>query len=119
MRPACPPLMFPCKFNLSTRNINELAARRAIRSLEGSDIDDVSAHIDHRTPKYKKMVEWIRKDLEVTTLRYQIVEDMVEAIGLPKKDLCLYCWTGEKPGAGVLKRVKFASHSCLREEAIS
>lgn len=97
VRPACPPLMFPCKFNFSTRSINELAARRAIRYLEGKDIEDVSEYTDHRSPKYKKMVDWIAKDLEVTTLRYQTVEDMVKSIGLPKEKLCLYCWTGECP----------------------
>ena len=43
------------------------------------------------------MVDWIAKDLDVTTLRYQTVEDMVKAIGLPKEKLCLYCWTGKCP----------------------
>jgi amidophosphoribosyltransferase len=43
------------------------------------------------------MVEWIKKDLDVSTLRYQDVDDMVEAIGLSKEKLCLYCWTGECP----------------------
>jgi len=94
VRSACPPLMFPCKFNLSTRSINELAARKAIRSIEGHDIEDVSEYIDSNSDKYKKMVKWIAKDLGVTTLRYQTVDDMVEAIGLPKSKLCLYCWTG-------------------------
>ncbi len=98
-RPACPPLMFPCIFNLSTRSINELVARRAIRSIEGRDAEDVSEYIDHKTPKYKKMIDWIAKDLEVTTLRYQTVDDMVSAIGLPKERLCLYCWTGQCPKA--------------------
>ncbi len=97
IRPACPPLMFPCRFNFSTRSTGELAARRAIRGLEGRDIEDVSEYIDHKSKKYKKMVEWIAKDLEVTTLRYQTVDDMVAAIGLPKEKLCLYCWTGECP----------------------
>jgi amidophosphoribosyltransferase len=97
IRPACPPLMFPCRFNLSTRSIHELAARRAIRALEGQDTEDVSEYIDSNSPKYKKMVEWIAKDLEVTTLRYQTVDDMVKAIGLPIKRLCLYCWTGKCP----------------------
>ncbi len=96
-RPACPPLMFPCRFNLSTRNIKELAARRAIHSLEGYDPEDVSEYIDYKSAKYKKMVEWIARDLEVTTLRYQTVSDMIEAIGLPREKLCLYCWTGECP----------------------
>jgi amidophosphoribosyltransferase len=98
IRPACPPLMFPCKFNFSTRSINELAARKAIRALEGKDIEDVSEYTDNKSAKYKKMVDWIAKDLEVTTLRYQTVEDMVKSIGLPKERLCLYCWTGEWPG---------------------
>lgn len=97
VRPACPPLMFPCRFCLSTRSIHELAARKAIRALEGTDIDDVSEYVDHTTPKYKKMVEWIARDLTLTTLRYQTVTDMVKAIGLPKERLCLYCWTGECP----------------------
>ena len=97
VRPACPPLMFPCVFNLSTRTIGELAARRAIRGLEGRDLEDVSEYTDASNPKYKKMVDWIAKDLEVTTLRYQTVDDMVSAIGLPKEKLCLYCWTGACP----------------------
>ncbi|MHC4865259.1 MAG: amidophosphoribosyltransferase [Planctomycetota bacterium] len=97
IRPACPPLMFPCRFNLSTRSIRELAARRAIRSLEGHDLKDVSEYVDHNSEKYKRMVEWIAGDLDVTTLRYQTVDDMVEAIGRPKDKLCLYCWTGQCP----------------------
>jgi len=97
IRPACPPLMFPCRFNLSTRSIHELAARRAIRSLEGRDLDDVSEYIDHNSEKYKRMVEWIARDLGVSTLRYQTVDDMVEAIGWPREKLCMYCWTGKCP----------------------
>ncbi len=97
VRPACPPLMFPCRFNLSTRSIHELAARRAIRSLEGHDLKNVSKYIDTNSEKYKRMVEWIKKDLDVSTLRYQDVDNMVQAIGLPKEKLCLYCWTGECP----------------------
>lgn len=95
VRPACPPLMHPCRFCLSTRSIDELAARKAIKDIEGKDIEDVSEYIDCTTEKYKAMVEWIRKDLGVTTLQYQRIEDMIEAIGLPREKLCLYCWTGE------------------------
>jgi amidophosphoribosyltransferase len=97
VRPACPPLMFPCKFCLSTRSIHELAARKAIRAIEGEDLEDVSEYIDENSEKYKKMVDWIAHDIKVTTLRYQTVDDMVKAIGLPKEKLCLYCWTGECP----------------------
>ncbi len=97
IRPACPPLMFPCRFNLSTRSIHELAARKAIASLEGHDLKDVSEYVDENNEKYKAMVEWIAKDLDVSTLRYQTTDDMVKAIGRPKENLCLYCWTGECP----------------------
>jgi len=97
IRAACPPLMFPCVFNLSTRSIDELAARRAIRDLEGHDLTDVSEYIDHTSEKYRDMVDWIARDLGVTTLRYQTADDMVEAIGLPREKLCLRCWTGQCP----------------------
>lgn len=106
VRPACPPLMFPCRFNLSTRSIEELAARKAIRSLEGKDLGDVSEYTDHTTEKYADMVDWIARDLDVTTLRYQTVDDMVEAIGLPRERLCLYCWTGECPKKGACAKAK-------------
>ncbi|MFH1199085.1 MAG: amidophosphoribosyltransferase [Candidatus Omnitrophota bacterium] len=96
MRIACPPLMFPCKFNYSTRALSELAARRAIRDIEGKDITDVSDYLDENSAKHKKMVEWIRKDINVTTLKYQKLEDMVGAIGQAADKLCFYCWTGKE-----------------------
>ncbi len=95
IRPACPPLMFPCRFALSTRSKEELAARKAIRAIEGSDIEEVGEYIDQRSKKYNQMVEWIGKELGVTSLKYQRIEDMVEAIGLPREKLCLYCWIGD------------------------
>ena len=97
LRIACPPLLFPCKFNYSTRSIHELAARRAIKSIEGKDIKDVSEYLDEKSAEYAKMVEWIRKDIRVDSLRYQKLNDMVKAIGLPKEKLCVYCWTGRQP----------------------
>jgi amidophosphoribosyltransferase len=97
LRIACPPLMFPCKFNFSTRSLSELAARRAIRAIEGKDIEDVRQYLDEGSAKHKKMVGWITKDLGATTLKYQKLCDMVCAIGLPKEKLCLYCWTGRHP----------------------
>jgi amidophosphoribosyltransferase len=95
IRVACPPLMYPCKYMLSTRTTHELAARRAIKDIEGSDIEDVSEYLDSNSEKFSKMVEWIRKDLEVTSLKYQTLDDMVRAIGLPKESLCTYCWMGK------------------------
>ena len=74
-----------------------MAARKAIRALEGHDLEDVSEYLDTKSEKYEKMIEWIAKDLDVSTLRFQTLEDMVEAVGLPKENLCLYCWNGEGP----------------------
>ncbi len=113
VRPACPPLMFPCRFNLSTRTIHELAARQAIRDLEGSDIGDVSEYTDPTTKKFRKMVDWIARDLGVTSLRYQTVEDMIKAIGLPRERLCLYCWTGECPGKACAKSRKSSKKKAM------
>ncbi len=95
VRPACPPLMFPCKFNFSTRSIKELATRKAIHAIEGSDDVSIDAYLDPSSAKYRKMVEWIRKDLDITSLVFQKIEDMVRAIGLREENLCLYCWTGK------------------------
>jgi amidophosphoribosyltransferase len=100
VRPACPPLMFPCRYGRSTRTIHELAARQAIREIEGRDAEDVSAYLDHESDEYAKMVDLIGRNLEVTTLKYQRIDDMVEAVGLPREDLCLYCWNGEGGGKG-------------------
>ncbi|MFC1512280.1 amidophosphoribosyltransferase, partial [Candidatus Latescibacterota bacterium] len=97
IRVACPPLMFPCRFNLSTRSIHELAARRAIRAIEGYDCEQVDDYLDPHSDKYRLMVDWIAKDLEVTTLRYLTIDDIIEAIGLPREQLCLYCWNGMCP----------------------
>jgi amidophosphoribosyltransferase len=97
LRIACPPLMFPCKYNYSTRSTDELAARKAIKAIEGKNLKNVSRYIDETTPEHRKMVEWIRKDLGATTLKYQRISDMISAIGLPKEKLCKYCWLGEGP----------------------
>lgn len=58
-------------------------------------MEDVSEYLDPKSKKYKKMLNWIATDLRVTSLRYQLLDDMVKAIGLPKIKLCLYCWTGK------------------------
>ncbi len=101
LRIACPPLMFPCKYNYSTRSIQELAARKAIKALEGKDIKNVSKYLNEKSCEHKKMVEWIKKDLGATTLKYQKLKDMIEAIGMPENKLCLYCWLGKEPKNGV------------------
>jgi len=103
MRPACPPLVYGCKFlNFSrSRSEMDLAARRAIRELEGADVDDevLQEYADPESGKYAAMVERIRTRLNLTSLRYQTIPDLLEAIGLPKERVCTYCWDGvDAPG---------------------
>jgi amidophosphoribosyltransferase len=94
LRIACPPLMFPCVYNQSTRTTRELAARKAIRIIEGKDIHEVDGYLDQKSPKYKKMVETVARELGASSLMYQGLEDMASAIGRPVDKVCTYCWTG-------------------------
>jgi len=96
MRPACPPLVYGCKFlNFSrSRSELELAGRWAIKELIGNDLTDPIDYVNPESENYKAMVEVIRKRLRLTTLKYQKLEDLVKAIGLPKEKLCTYCWDG-------------------------
>jgi amidophosphoribosyltransferase len=99
MRPACPPLVFACPFlNFSvSRSEFDLAARRAIRELEGDRPRDLSPYAVHGTEQYNAMEEKIRSRLNLTTLKYQWLEDLVAAISLPKERLCTFCWDGSAP----------------------
>lgn len=94
MRPACPPLIHGCRFlNFSqSRSELDLAGRRAIKQLEGDAEKVDQAYSDPESDQYKAMVEIIRKELNLTSLQYQRLCDMVEAIGLEKENLCTYCW---------------------------
>jgi amidophosphoribosyltransferase len=94
IRPACPPLMFPCRYASSTRTASELASHRAIRDLEGGRGEQTQEYLDHHSKKYKNMIEWIRRDLDVTSLQYLNIDEMIAAIGLPEEQLCLACWRG-------------------------
>ena len=96
MRIACPPLLFPCKFINFSRSKSEydLITRRFIRDREGANAD-VSKYLDPDGLPYKEMVEYIRKNLGLTSLAFQRLDDLVAAIGLPKERLCTYCWDGK------------------------
>jgi len=96
MRPACPPLIYGCKFLNFSRSKSEmdLAGRRAIRELEGTDDPNVADYADCKGEKYCAMVDRICKRLRLTSLKYQALDDLVKAIGLPKEKLCTYCWDG-------------------------
>ena len=101
MRAACPPILHSCKFLNFTRSrgVMDLATRRTIRELEG-DHADLAPYHDPETEQYKAMVSRIQKRLGLTTLKYQILDDLTAAIGLPAKKLCTYCWTGEDISCG-------------------
>jgi amidophosphoribosyltransferase len=96
MRPACPPLAYGCKYLNFSRSRSELdlAARKAIAALEGPDAENIAEYARAGSEKYEAMVEWISRTLSLTTLRYQRLEDLVAAIGLPKDKLCTFCWDG-------------------------
>jgi amidophosphoribosyltransferase len=101
MRPACPPLIHGCKFlNFSqSRSELDLAARQAIKELEGGDDKHLDDYADPDSQRYAAMVERVRQQLGLTSLKYQRLDDLVQAIGLPKSRLCTYCWDGGEPGA--------------------
>ncbi|MBN1271175.1 MAG: amidophosphoribosyltransferase [Candidatus Aminicenantes bacterium] len=96
MRPACPPLIFKCPYLNFSRSKSELdlAARKAIFELEGRDTDKLTIYTQNETAEYKAMVETISNKLKLTTLRYQRLDDLIKAIGLPKEKLCTFCWDG-------------------------
>ena len=97
MRPACPPLAFSCKFLNFSRSKSEmdLAARKAIKNIEGDAEKHLDEYVDPSTSRYAEMIDWIGKSLGLTSLQYQKLPDMIEAIGLPREKLCTYCWSGE------------------------
>jgi amidophosphoribosyltransferase len=96
MRIACPPLTYPCEFlNFSrSRSSADLATRKAILQLEGTENVNLKEYSDENDGKYAIMVERIRKNLGLTTLKFQKLSDLVLAIGLPKEKLCTHCWDG-------------------------
>jgi amidophosphoribosyltransferase len=96
MRPACPTLIYPCEFlNFSTsRSTLDLAGRKAIAELESADDKVLAEYATAGSERNQAMVDKIRQRLKLTSLKYQRLEDLVEAIGLPKDKLCTHCWDG-------------------------
>jgi amidophosphoribosyltransferase len=96
MRPACPTLIYPCEFlNFSTsRSTLDLAGCKAIQDLEGSAEVDLSRYAQAGSEQNLAMIELIRRRLRLTTLKYQRLDDLVAAIGLPREKLCTHCWDG-------------------------
>ncbi|MCI9230681.1 MAG: amidophosphoribosyltransferase [Lachnospiraceae bacterium] len=97
IRPACPPVMFGCKYLNFSRSKSEmdLIARRVLKEMEqeGREID-LKAYVNPDTVEYKEMVGRIGKQLNFTTLRYHRLDDMIASVGIDREKLCTYCWDG-------------------------
>lgn len=100
IRPACPPLLFGCKYlNFSrSRSEMELIGRRVIEELEGGEVTQeiLQEYADPDSEKYQKMVDGICEKLNFTSLRFHRLDDMLEAVGIDPENLCTYCWNGKE-----------------------
>jgi amidophosphoribosyltransferase len=97
IRSACPPMVFGCKYlNFSaSRSEMDLVARKAIIELEGKEPESYAEYCNPGTEKYNCMLDCIRKQLNFSTLKYQNINDMIEAIGIGEDKVCTYCWDGK------------------------
>lgn len=100
IRPACPPLLYGCKYLNFSRSTSEmdLIARRVIARLEdGKETPEIIAeYANPDSEKYERMVEEIRKELNFTSLRFNRLDDMLDSVGIDKCNLCTYCWDGRE-----------------------
>ncbi len=100
IRPACPPLLYGCKYLNFSRSTSEmeLITRRVIKELEGCDPDEkmLEEYSDPDSEKYQKMVDTICEKLHFTSLRYHRLDDMIESVGIDPSKLCTYCWNGKE-----------------------
>ena len=96
MRPACPTLIYPCEFlNFSvSQSTLDLAGCKAIEEIECSEDTDFSEYARAGSEKNLAMIDRIRQRLKLTSLQYQKLDDLIEAIGLPKEQTCTHCWDG-------------------------
>ena len=98
VRPACPPLVYGCKYLNFSRSKSEmdLITRRVIERLEGGNVTEevLKQYANPDTEKYAAMIEEIRKEMNFTSLRYARLDDMLDSTGLPHDKLCTYCWDG-------------------------
>jgi len=100
IRPACPPLLYGCKYLNFSRSSSEmdLITRRMINKLENGNVTDeiLQKYADPETEEYENMIEEIRKELNFTSLRYNRLDDMLDSVGIDKCKLCTYCWNGKE-----------------------
>ena len=100
VRPACPPILFGCKYINFSRSTNdmELIARRIIAREEGQDVERVILD-DYANPdsdRYHKMVDLMRKEMNFSSLAFNRLDDMIRATGLTEDEVCTYCWNGKE-----------------------
>lgn len=100
IRISCPPLTYGCPFlNFSASKTEmELITRRVIEELEGDSTKNLHLYCDDSTKEYANMVELIRKHLGVDTLKFNKLETIANAIGLPKERICTHCFDGSSYG---------------------
>ena len=99
IRPACPPLLFGCKYLNFSRSSSEmdLIARRVLKEMEREDREiDLKYYVDPDTSQYAEMVDRIGHQLNFTSLRYHRLDDMIASVGIDKDKLCTYCWDGRE-----------------------
>ena len=100
IRPACPPLLYGCKYLNFSRSTSEmdLITRRVIARLENGNVTDeiLEEYANPESEKYEQMVEEIRKELNFTSLRFNRLDDMLDATGIDHCKLCTYCWDGKE-----------------------
>lgn len=96
VRIACPPLIYGCPFIgfTASKSDLELITRRIIKELEGDENKNLEKYATTGSPEYNRMVEIIRDRLGLTSLKFNTLENLVEAIGLPKCKLCTHCFDG-------------------------
>ena len=100
VRPACPPLLYGCKYLNFSRSKSEmdLITRRIIREREGDNVSQeiLSDYADPCSKRYEEMLEAIRKEQNFTTLRYHRLDDLEASIGISPCKLCTYCFNGKE-----------------------
>ena len=100
VRPACPPLVYGCKYlNFSrSKSDMELITRRVIREQEGDNCPEevLEEYTDPDSCRYAKMIEEIRRIQNFTTLRFHRLDDLLASIGLEPCKVCTYCFSGKE-----------------------
>ena len=96
MRIACPPLVYGCPFInfTSSKSDMELITRRIIEKFEGDANKNLDKYATTGSPEYQRMVDEIARQLGLTTLKFNTIEQLIEAIGLPKCQVCTHCFDG-------------------------